>query len=1134
MSFDLETYSSTNLSSCGVHKYVESDDFEILLFGYAFNDEPVRVVDLACGEELPPELVSALYDPDVEKTGWNIAFERNCLRKYFGKELPAEQCFDTMVLAASCGLPLSLDAAGEALGLGEDKAKMKIGKQLIREFSVPCRPTKRNGQRTRNLPEHDPENWATYKEYNQRDVEVERTIRQMLLRWRPSRSEQKFWCLDQQINDRGIRVDVGFAEHAITFGDNYKERLIAEATALSGLANPNSTAQVKLWLEEQEGLTVPSLNKKVIADVIAQLSEDKAKKFMAMRSEFSKSSTKKYEAITRSVCSDEHIHGCFQFAGAGRTGRFAGRLVQLQNLPQNHMSDLDSARWLVKQGDEETFNVVYPDVSSTLSELIRTALIPEPGHRFIVADYSAIEARVVAWIAGEDWRLKVFKEGGDIYCASASQMFKVPVVKHGVNGHLRQKGKVAELACIARDSLVLTDIGLVPIQYVTKNMRVWDGRKWVKHGGVVSRGVKEVITYEGLTATPDHLVWVEGRRRPIPFGAAAASGARLLRTGDGWDKVRINKNNHTMESVETKVNMSCAGCLHMLREGDEFVAWFEDGKKADILCGSSRQEAKEQVGPIRRVPVYDITNAGLHHRYTVSNVLVHNCGYGGGVNALKAFGADKYMTDEEMVETIDHWREASPHICALWKSIEKAAIRCVARKESVISTVGSILFEYEDGVMWMTLPSGRRIAYWGMRYDESGRKVGKTLSYMGVNQTTRKWERIETWGGKLVENCLAEGTLVLTNRGLVPIESVSKSDLLWDGDKWVEHDGLIYKGYRDCINVDGVWVTPEHQVLTKEGWANAEDWNRLERVQVRLPDDYRTVYSERLARQGLVGVLVRLRQSWCHRHKGLEEKRTQRFAHFLWLSKEKLHSRAAADTRDVKASGVRSMALVSSALHESESSSLEELRGTRHNRLRALASQLRELLGRHGRFISARFRHRPDRQQSGLCSGELPVGKSDGELPKQKRCSDVRISRETNAVERSVGVKRGKVYDSIVQAATRGFRGTTVLSTRRYSKVYDLANAGEKHRFVVVGYSPLIVHNCVQSTARDCLKESMLALNAADFDIRAHVHDEVIITEPIGGRSVEEVCEIMGRELPWAKGLPLRGDGYECEYYMKD
>lgn len=595
LGFDLETFSSVDLPRCGVHKYVESPDFEILLFGYAFGDDPVRVVDLACGEDLPQEVYDALWSPEVEKTGWNLAFERSCIRAYYGKEIPPEQCFDSMVLASSCGLPLSLDAAGAALGLSEDQAKMRVGKQLIREFSLPCKPTKKNGMRSRNLPEHDPENWALYKEYNQRDVEVERTIRKTLLRWRPSRSEQKLWCLDQQINDRGIGVDVRLAENAIRIGDAYKEELIQEAQEISGLVNPGSTSQVKMWLQEQEGLTVPSLNKKVIADVIAQLSDDSSKRFMALRSEFSKSSTKKYDAIVRSVCSDGHIHGCFQFAGAGRTGRWAGRLVQLQNLARNDMPDLDSARWLVHEGDGDTLELLYPDVASTLSQLVRTTLVPEEGHRFIVADYSAIEARVIAWIANEEWRLKVFKEGGDIYCASASQMFKVPVVKHGVNGELRQKGKIAELAL----------------------------------------------------------------------------------------------------------------------------------------------------------------------------------GYGGGVNALKAFGADKSMTEEEMVQTVDLWREASPRICALWRSLEQAAIRSVVRKSPAISSTGGILFAYEEPVLWMQLPSGRRIAYWGARYEPSSKGFGKSLSYMGVNQTTKKWERIETWGGKLVENCvqatardcLKESMLALSGAG---------------------------------------------------------------------------------------------------------------------------------------------------------------------------------------------------------------------------------------------------------------------------------------------------------------------------------------------------------------------------------
>lgn len=956
LDIDIETYSSVSLPTCGVYKYVDSPDFEILLFGYAFDDEPAQTVDLACGEEIPAEVLAAIWDSSVEKRAWNANFERTCIGKYFGRYCPPEQWFDPMVLASSCGLPLTLEAAGSALGLDEDKAKMKIGKQLIRYFSLPCKPTKKNGQRTRNLPEHDPENWKLYKEYNTRDVEAEITICNQLIKWRPSRSEHKLWCLDQQINDRGVRVDRTLAENAIRMGDEYKSRLMAQATELSGLVNPNSTAQVKMWLEEQEGLTVPSLNKKVIADVVAQLTDDNAKKFMALRSEFSKSSTKKYEAIARSVCDDGHVHGCFQFAGAGRTGRWAGRLVQFQNLPQNHMTDLDSARWLVRSGDDVTLNAVYPDVSSTLSELIRTALIPEDGHRFIVADYSAIEARVIAWIAGEDWRLKVFENGGDIYCASASQMFKVPVVKHGENGHLRQKGKIAELAL----------------------------------------------------------------------------------------------------------------------------------------------------------------------------------GYGGGVNALKAFGADKSMTDEEMVETVDLWRAASPRICALWKSIEKAAIRCVVRKEPVISVAGSILFEYEDGVMWMTLPSGRRIAYWGMQYSESGRRPGKTLSYMGTEQTTRKWMRLDTWGGKLVENCLSKGTLVLTDRGLVPIEQVRRADRLWDGEQWVEHSGLICKGRKSCIEIDGVWMTPEHKVLTKEGWVNAEACKGLERLQVRLPDDYRPLAKKRFSWQTPMGVPVCLRQHWHDRHEGCNEAGTHGAASFLWLPKGKIHIRGSANTWNVPSSCLCSMAFDDSALHKPKSSCVEKLRWAWNNRVRVLASKFREFLERHGQYISNWLGYRPNRQQQRLLRRKLPLDNTQNELPQSEMLTFMRVRRADNERKRGIRVIGHMLFDPDVPNRTRSIGQAIVQPTRRVTEVYDLMNAGQRHRFVVVGEKPLIVHNCVQATARDCLKESMLALSEEGYDIRAHVHDEVIITEPIGGRNVEDVCTIMGRNLPWAEGLPLRGDGYECGYYMKD
>lgn len=594
---DFESRSDIDIVKSGSYKYMESPEFKILLLAYAFDDDPVKLVDLECGEPWPEEFLEAVKDPAVLKVARNAAFERNAIKTALGIYCPPEEWLDTAVLAAQCGLPRSLEGSGEALGLEGDQAKMKEGKALIRYFCIPARPTKANGGRRWNLPEHAPEKWSRFREYCAQDVVTDRIQFHLMERWLPSEEEHKFWCLDTRINEKGVRIDRKLAANAVAMNNRYKEELTAQAVAITGLENPKSVSQIKNWLFDQEGQMFPSLNKKVIADVVSQLKTEEARMFMELRSELSKSSTAKYEAMLRSQCEDGTVKGCFLFYGANRTGRFAGRLVQFQNLPQNHMPDLAEARELVREGRYTTMLALYDGVSKPLSELIRTAIIPEEGHKIMVADFSAIEARVVAWFANEQWRLNVFESGGDIYCASASKMFHVPVVKHGVNGHLRQKGKVAEL--------------------------------------------------------------------------------------------------------------------------------------------------------------------GL--------------GYGGGVNALKAFGADKMgMSEEEMQETVDLWREGSPNIVALWRSLEKAAIRCVVRRMSAVSEVGKVRFSFESGILWMNLPSGRRIAYFGARYEPSKwDKTRKVLSYMGIDQNSKKWARVETWGGKLTENlvqatardCLREAMFALDEEG---------------------------------------------------------------------------------------------------------------------------------------------------------------------------------------------------------------------------------------------------------------------------------------------------------------------------------------------------------------------------------
>ena len=441
LSVDIETRSGTDLGKCGVYRYVEDPDFEVLLIAWAVDDAPVELVDLTASP-IPPALREMLTDPAVTKHAYNANFERTCLAKLLDTPMPPEQWRCTMIHAATLGLPRSLADVGTALHLAEDKQKLKEGADLIRYFCVPCRPTKSNGGRTWNRPHHAREKWETFKAYCIRDVETERTIRHRLEGLPVRLQEQEGWELDQRINDRGIRVDRDMVVQAIQLSEDYTRDIMAELTAITGLDNPKSVAQLKGWLGV-EG----SLDKKAVKDMRQSGGLDAdTDRALAIRQELGKTSVTKYQAMERSVCADGRVRGLFAYYGAARTGRYAGRIVQLQNLPQNHLPDLELARELTKAGDEDGLHLLFGSVPNTLSELIRTALIPDPGKTFVVADFSAIEARIVAWLADEQWRLDVFAAGQDIYCASASRMFGLPVEKHGVNGHLRQKGKIAELA----------------------------------------------------------------------------------------------------------------------------------------------------------------------------------------------------------------------------------------------------------------------------------------------------------------------------------------------------------------------------------------------------------------------------------------------------------------------------------------------------------------------------------------------------------------------------------------------------------------------------------------------------------------------------------------------------------------
>ena len=571
LSIDIETYSDIPLQKTGVYRYCESPNFEILLFGYSIDSGPVQVVDLACGEHIPKEVLAALEDDSVIKWAFNAAFERVCLSRYLGyptgEYLDPESWHCSMVWAATMGLPLSLEGVGAVLGL--EKQKLTEGKELIKYFCQPCLPTKANGQRTRNRPFHAPDKWELFKRYNARDVEAEMGIQQKLSKFPVPPQVWEEYDIDQEINDRGVRIDMELVEQAIQMDARSRQELTDAMKRMTALENPNSVQQMKQWLSDN-GMETDSLGKKVVAELLKTAPPELAE-VLTLRQQLAKSSVRKYQAMEKTVCSDNRARGMFMFYGANRTGRFSGRNIQLQNLPQNHLPDLAEARALVRSGDFDAVELLYEDVPDTLSQLIRTAFIPRDGAHFLVADFSAIEARVIAWFAGETWRQEVFSTGGDIYCASASQMFKVPVEKHGINGHLRQKGKIAELAL----------------------------------------------------------------------------------------------------------------------------------------------------------------------------------GYGGSVGALKAMGAlEMGLTEEELPQLVDAWRQSNPNIVKFWWAVDRAVMEAVRYKHT--TTDYGLTFSCRSGMLFITLPSGRKLAYVKPKVG-TNKFGGECITYEGIG-STKKWERLDSYGPKFVEN----------------------------------------------------------------------------------------------------------------------------------------------------------------------------------------------------------------------------------------------------------------------------------------------------------------------------------------------------------------------------------------------
>ena len=960
LSIDIETYSSVDLKNAGLYRYVQSPDFQVLLFAYSVDYGPVHVVDIIQKESIPTEILTSLRDPDVTKQAYNASFEWCCLNKSMPMPLYQWRC--TMLHGLYCGYTIGLRATAEALGLPEDKQKMGVGSALIRTFCIPCEPKRSNGYRKQTMPYHEPDKWQLFKEYCRQDVVTEMEVAKRLAAFPVPDKELELWYIDQQINAHGVAVDRRLINGALVCDGIVSAELKDEATELTGLENPNSVQQLTEWLTAEIGEDITDLTKATVKDLIGIVEKGDTRRMLQIRQEMAKTSVKKYAAMQSALCADSRIRGLLQFYGANRTGRWAGRLVQIQNLPKNYMGGLDHARNLVIDTRVDALKVIYGNVPDTLSQLIRTAFIPSPGNAFIVADFSAIEARVIAWLAGEQWRLDVFATHGKIYEASASQMFGVPleqIKKGNPEYELRQKGKVAELAL----------------------------------------------------------------------------------------------------------------------------------------------------------------------------------GFQGSVGALTAMGAlNMGLTEEDLPDIVKRWRSANKRIVDLWYTLENAAVSVIKTGQPM--RVKSLTLAREgdpangQDFFTITLPSGRKLFY-VKPYLEVNDRGRDAIYYYGMDQKTKKWGVVTTYGGKLVENCLAGDTLVLTDRGWIPLRDVSKSDLVWDGITWVAHKGLTSKGSQITIKVDGVRMTPDHRLLTEKGWRCASSSEGYHRSEVTLPncDSIRRIRRKKIIVENTLHLWKRIYNGG----KRVSEKQTE----VMRMHAEDVNRHCEQHSRDVEPPGVPGVTVDERPMHHTNTSSMGELWRAGDSSLRAMARKFRELLGGHGAQIQTRAVSGSDRCRQGVFSGELPVGHCEKAGPKQAQQHIRGHSVWADACSGSCRTVRNRCHHTMVPDKKQLPRTPFVLGTGCYEPVYDLLNAGPRHRFTVLGKTgPFIVHNCVQAIARDCLAESLRRMHYRGYQTVMHIHDEIILDVPYipDAMDVElkRVCDIMGAPIDWAPGLPLKADGFVTHYYKKD
>jgi hypothetical protein len=1243
---DLETYSDTPIKH-GAHRYAE--DAEILLVAYAWDDEPVTVLDTSDDWQAAKGPVQLMIDTADEVVIHNSAFDRTVLR-HRGVHIPVDKITDTMVIALQHALPASLGQLCDVLEVPTDKAKDKDGKKLIQLFSKP-RP--KNQKLRRATRETHPDEWERFIEYARLDVDAMRSVYRRLPDWNCNRAERQFWLLDQRTSDSGIAVDRELARSALRAFER-ASRSLADATALlTGGALGSTTQRNALLARMAElGVNAEGLTKDDVGKLLAGELPAEVRKLLKMRQQAAATSPSKYKALLGAVSSDGRLRGTVQYGGASRTLRDAGRIFQPQNLPRTpDWFDGDVQEMTVAAFKADCDDILWGNVSERCSMAVRGCLVAEPGKKFVIADLSNIEGRVLAWLAGEQWKIEAFKaydrgEGPDLYKVTAGRILgKDP---GDITKDERQNpGKVSELACLGPRTRVITKTGVKLITEVTAEDLLWDGVEWVPNTGLVDRGRRQVVQLDGVEITPDHLIlcgetWqsaqtvatfpncrdqalatgseslkslalisalaedlelfllnvLAGQARTEPTStisvaepAPAAIAAQKRKRGVGQKRGSAMQTYAQMTSIDgvcaiasplastgattrttkptptTAVEASASlsrgeqieqlfsGILSRLMAGidqnSSLIELMSTGVTSRVISVSS--DGEPIVTPVDASQfykpassnwknVYDIANVGPRNRFAILTdagpVIVHNCGFGGSVGAFRKMGGTRVdaMSDEEVQDVVWSWRKAHPATKAFWYDVE-AACRKAIRGEvgDTYDVRGYVQFdrrEGPDGAMYVRckLPSGRYICYRNMHVNDDGK-----ILYEGVNQFTRKWEWLETYYGKL---CLAQGTLVLTDAGWLPIEHVSTTHKLWDGGAWVEHEGLVRRGIKEVICLNGVWMTPDHEVLSTEGWVRASQSEGLERADTRIPDGFD------LPRQRWQPITVvaplRMRERDNSPRDRDNKTAEARRASVLRVHEAAHHIDQAQDARDVAPQGLCGLAEHDRPLHAAYASGLEKLRRSRYQSVRRVASLLLRLLGRHGPDVQGGLDARAARQFRRIQPAELRLGDVHEAGPKQ---AGERTDKHTMGPDDSCGSGRpigAEPDDAVLSSEHRSAGQQAVRGTRHIAEVYDLVNSGPLRRFVVAGENgdTMIVHNCenvVQATARDVFFVGFYRAEQAGYPVVLRVHDELVCEVPdTPDFTAEALAGMMATNPSWSLGLPLAATGFECHRYRKD